>query len=250
STHDLIQGVYKERLFHVGRLDKNSSGLIFFTNDGDFAQAVQHPSAVIEKEYEVKTRKNIPEFMLQHWMRGIRIAGVRYQLSRYRMLGPHRVRLVLTEGLNREIRRVFEHFHIPLKQVHRLRIGTVRLYGLAPGEFRHLKPFEWKVLKSGKNANRMGEWPSQETAEPREARHLRSSRRQGRETASPQPPGLYNTPSRPYRNEPSAHLRRERKKRNRTEIGRTSPYPKRTGSDSRKKTSEGTRYVRKSNYRR
>ena len=148
---DLLKPIYKERLFHVGRLDKNSSGLIFFTNDGHFAQAIQHPSALMEKEYEVKTRKGIPEFMLRHWQRGITIAGLHYRLCRYQLLGYRKVHLVLTEGLNREIRRVFEHFHIPLKRVHRLRIGTVQLRGLAPGQFRQLKPFELRALRAGQN---------------------------------------------------------------------------------------------------
>ena len=149
----MIQPVYRERLFHVGRLDKNSSGLIFFTNDGDFAQAVQHPSQAIEKEYTIKTRKSIPEFVLQHWQRGIEIEGIRYRLQRYELLGQRELRLVLIEGLNREIRRVFEHFHIPLKRVHRLRIGSVRLRGLRPGEFRPLQAHEirsFQNMASGK----------------------------------------------------------------------------------------------------
>ena len=139
---DLIRPIIQERLFYVGRLDKNSSGLLFFTNDGHFAQAISHPSAAVEKEYEVRTRKVIPEYVLQNWQRGLWIDGIGYRLRAYQMLGQRKVRLTLTEGLNREIRRVFEHFHIPLKRVHRLRIGAVALSHLASGEFRRLKPFE------------------------------------------------------------------------------------------------------------
>lgn len=146
---DLLKPVFKERLFHVGRLDKNSSGLIFFTNDGDFAQQVQHPSNVIEKEYQVKTRTQIPEFMLEHWRRGIVVEGVKYRLKNYRLLGSREVSLILTEGLNREIRRVFEHFNIAVKRVHRLRIGQVRLKGIAMGTFRPLSGYEIKSLLAG-----------------------------------------------------------------------------------------------------
>ncbi len=153
---DLIQPLYHERLFHVGRLDKNSSGLLLFTNDGNFANNVQHPSRAVEKEYLVRTRKSIPEFMLEHWQRGIEIDSVRYRLRNYQMIGHREVRLVLVEGLNREIRRVFEHFHIPLKRVHRLRIGSVKLHGLAPGQFRPLKPYEQKALQSGSNPKPKG----------------------------------------------------------------------------------------------
>ncbi len=184
---DLIRPVYSERLFHVGRLDKNSSGLIFFTNDGDFAQAVQHPSRRVEKEYEVKTRKYIPEFLLRHWMRGIAIDGVKYQLRRYQMIGQRQVRLVLTEGLNREIRRVFEHFHIPLKRVHRLRIGIVKLSGLAPGAFRKLRPYELKALQSDEGP--------QDLSSPVK-RKQQSARHDGRHKKAQR--GLYNAPARPF----------------------------------------------------
>ncbi|WGK68109.1 pseudouridine synthase [Candidatus Haliotispira prima] len=200
-TIDLIRPIYNESLFHVGRLDKNSSGLIFFTNDGDFAQAVQHPSKSIEKEYEVKTRRGIPEFMLKHWQRGVEIDGVRYKLNGYQMLGHREVRLTLTEGLNREIRRVFEHFHIHLKRVHRLRIGTVKLYGLAPGEFRSLRPHEIKVLQSGGNpeprefAGDSGPWGA-----ARKRKNV-PGRQDGHPSGENQR-GLYNTPSRPYQGKP------------------------------------------------
>ncbi len=220
---DLIQPIYKERLFHVGRLDKNSSGLILFTNDGDLAQTVQHPSSMIEKEYEVKTRKSIPEFMLEHWQRGIHINGVRYKLCRYQMLGQRKVQLVLTEGLNREVRRVFEHFHIPLKRVHRLRVDMVRLYGLAPGEFRKLKPFEIRALQTGKKVETPKKTNQGKNKNYNRDRYTKATTRQKQR-------GLYNTPSNPYPREKSATGQRHnnfgiaKTKKNQTKMKRRKSY--------------------------
>lgn len=143
---DLIQPFVKERLFHVGRLDYMTSGLLFFTNDGNWAKNLTHPSGKIEKEYIVQTKKEIPVELLESFKIGLRIEGEKFQCKEYKLNGPHSVHLILCEGKNREIRKVFQSQNITVKRVHRLRIGPVILRGLDPGRFRKLTDVEIKKL--------------------------------------------------------------------------------------------------------
>jgi len=127
-----------ERVFHVGRLDYLSSGLIFFTHDGEFARNMTHPSSRIEKEYLVETKDAIKESSLEEFQRGVWIEGEKYRIASYVLLSPQKVRLVLTEGKNREIRNFFIDKRIKVKRIHRIRIGGVRLGKLEPGQWRYL----------------------------------------------------------------------------------------------------------------
>jgi 23S rRNA pseudouridine2605 synthase len=138
---DLLRRV-PYRLFHVGRLDMQSSGLIFYTNDGEFARLVSHPSSAIEKEYLVECGQDVPEQMLERYQAGITVQGERYQLKRYRFRSPRSLSLTLIEGKNREIREVFQSFRIPLRSIHRVRIGCVTDQGILSGRYRRLEPAE------------------------------------------------------------------------------------------------------------
>jgi 23S rRNA pseudouridine2605 synthase len=149
---DLLKPGFDMRLYPVGRLDFLSSGLIFFTNDGDFTQAVSHPRSEVEKEYLVETVKDIPEEFLREYQKGIIVEGERYRLKSYTLKSPHLVSLVLGEGKNREIRNVFSSRGLYPKKVHRVRIGPVTLRGLAQGKFRRLSAGEVAAfLKKGKS---------------------------------------------------------------------------------------------------
>jgi 23S rRNA pseudouridine2605 synthase len=141
----LLQPYFTERLFSVGRLDFLSSGLIFYTNDGEFARAVAHPSAQIEKEYQVDAQKPIPEELLKEYQQGLLVDGESYRLRSYRYKTPRSVRLILEEGKNREIRRVFSSWRIGVKRLHRVRIGIVELKEIPPGQYRPLaqKEIDW-----------------------------------------------------------------------------------------------------------
>lgn len=134
----LLEPYFTERLFSVGRLDFLSSGLIFYTNDGEFARAVTHPSAEVEKEYRVDAQKPIPEELLKEYQEGIVVEGERYRLHSYRYKTPRSVRIVLTEGKNREIRRVFASRKIGIRRLHRTRIGIVTLGELPSAQYRPL----------------------------------------------------------------------------------------------------------------
>lgn len=143
---DLLQNV-AVRIFHVGRLDLRSSGLIFYTNDGTFAKIVSHPSSRIEKEYIVEAKDPISEEVLAKYKRGLTIAGEHYRLRKYQYKTPRKVILTLIEGKNREIRRVFQHFRVNLKRIHRVRVGCVEVRGLPAGGYRMLsrKEISWFV---------------------------------------------------------------------------------------------------------
>jgi 23S rRNA pseudouridine2605 synthase len=135
---DLINTESTTRLFHVGRLDYMSSGLIIYTNDGEFAQRVLHPSFEIEKEYVVLVKKRINEDFLKEFRKGIVVENVAYKLNQYQILTPYKIRLELNEGKNREIRKVFEHYRIEITKIHRVRIGSLSIKGLASGHYRSL----------------------------------------------------------------------------------------------------------------
>jgi len=143
---DLLKPAFSERLYNVGRLDMFSSGLIIFTNDGDFAARLSHPSSELEKEYIVDTSLPIPRFLADDFKKGIRIEGVFYRCIEAKLLNAHRMSIVLAEGKNREIRRVFESREIGIKSLNRIRIGNILIEDLKPGEFRELSSKEVENL--------------------------------------------------------------------------------------------------------
>jgi 23S rRNA pseudouridine2605 synthase len=139
---DLFSAYKDVRLFSVGRLDFLSSGLIFFTNDGAFANLVSHPRNGFEKEYFVETKKNIPIDFLEEFKKGIYAEGERYRIKSYRILNPSAVSLVLNEGKNKEIRNAFAARKHTIKKLHRVRIGSVQLGNLETGKYRILSKHE------------------------------------------------------------------------------------------------------------
>jgi 23S rRNA pseudouridine2605 synthase len=137
-AQSLFRPAIKERLFHVGRLDFLSSGLILYTNDGEFSRLVTHPRTQVEKEYLVETGRAIEEDFLRQYLRGIRVGDTTYRCKSYVYRSPHSALITLTEGKNRELRNVFNSRNIRLKRVHRVRIGPITLRGIAAGHFRKL----------------------------------------------------------------------------------------------------------------
>jgi 23S rRNA pseudouridine2605 synthase len=127
-----------ERLYNVGRLDFQSCGLIFFTNDGNFTVKLEHPSSSPEKEYYVEASGPIPHSVSEAFLQGLTIDGIRYQALEAELTGRKSMRIVLSEGKNREIRRVFSHFHLHAQQLRRIRIGPVLIGDLKEGESRPL----------------------------------------------------------------------------------------------------------------
>ena len=146
-ARDLIDIPEKNLLFNVGRLDKDSQGLIIFTNDGEFANTVMHPSSETEKEYIVKTDIDILKKDMDDAYRGL---VKPYKIKSYKLLGKREVSVVLTEGKNREIRNLFDILGYQVKKLTRIRIGDIHLGDLAGGHYRRMTKAEIQSLKRGK----------------------------------------------------------------------------------------------------
>ena len=138
----------KERLYNIGRLDYLSSGLILFTNDGEFAVQIGHPRAKIEKEYLIDSTVVIPDTVIEDFSRGLVIDETLYRAHKIERTGRKSLRIVLIEGKNREIRKVFSHFHLHPKRLQRVRIGPVEIGSLNEGESRPLTEGELNILRS------------------------------------------------------------------------------------------------------
>ena len=147
-VYDLLAERYRRNgVFTVGRLDYLSEGLLFLTNDGDFAQKIIHPAGGLLKRYEALTAKKIPYKSIAAWINGVYIKGVRYSISDISPVDGKKVILSLTEGKNREIRKLFEHAGIPLQRLRRLSIGSLELGDLPPGCCRELTADEVRRLE-------------------------------------------------------------------------------------------------------
>lgn len=145
---DLLKTAYSERLYNIGRLDMFSQGLILFTNDGEFARILSHPSAELEKEYIVDTSLNLPRGLAERFEKGLRVDGVFYKCRRAEEINARRMKIVLIEGKNREIRNVFQSEGAAIKRLSRVRIGNITIDNMKSGSFRELSNAEVQGLLS------------------------------------------------------------------------------------------------------
>jgi len=129
-------------LFHAGRLDAQTEGLLVLTNDGELAQHLTHPRHKVEKEYEVTLDRAWENALTPRLLRGIILDGERARISELRSLTPVRLRVVLRQGLNRQIRRMFEAMGYQVKHLVRLRVGKLRLGSLPRGHWRPMTASE------------------------------------------------------------------------------------------------------------
>lgn len=137
------------RIFPIGRLDKDSTGLLLLTNDGPLHHRLSHPSFDHEKEYEVTVRDPIADDMLQRLAEGMSILGSRTRPAAVRRISGRRFRMVLQEGRNRQIRRMVRQLGHAVKRLHRVRVAHIHLGTLPEGAWRHLTPAEIKKLRRG-----------------------------------------------------------------------------------------------------
>jgi pseudouridine synthase len=138
-----------DRLYPVGRLDKDSVGLLLLTNDGRLHHRLSHPSFDHEKEYEVSVKHPIDDGVLAHLSRGVMLKGVPTRPARVERLSGHRFRIVLKEGRNRQIRRMVRKMGHEVIRLKRIRVANIRLGRLPTGAWRHLTPAEKKTLLKG-----------------------------------------------------------------------------------------------------
>ncbi|MBL0712854.1 MAG: rRNA pseudouridine synthase [Desulfosarcina sp.] len=134
------------RVYPIGRLDKDSTGLVLLTNDGRLHHRLAHPSHDHEKEYDVTVAHPIPEGALRRLARGMPLMGTRTRPARVTRLSASRFRIVLQEGKNRQIRRMVRKVGNKVLRLNRIRLAAIRLGDLKPGQWRHLTPEEVKAL--------------------------------------------------------------------------------------------------------
>jgi len=127
-----------ERVYPVGRLDKDSSGLLLLTNDGRLHNILSHPSFDHEKEYDVLVSRPVPDEALGKMASGIHLLGSRTRPAEVKRISTKQFRIVLKEGRNRQIRRMVEKIGNRVKILKRIRISNIRLGGLKEGCWRYL----------------------------------------------------------------------------------------------------------------
>ncbi len=143
---------YLPRIYHIGRLDKDSEGLLLLTNDGYLTNLLLHPSHKIEKEYWVTVRGLPKRRKIRQLERGIEIYGQKTMPCRITFLktikgGDSIFRVILREGKKRQIRYMFQSIGHPVKRLVRRRIGPITLSNLSSGSIRPLKKWEIQALK-------------------------------------------------------------------------------------------------------
>ena len=138
------------RLFHVGRLDTDTSGLLLLTNDGDFAQRMAHPSYEVDKTYVAEVAGEVSKQTLRQLREGVTLADGPVEVTDVRVVtrsaGKSIVELVVHEGRNRIVRRLLDHVGHPVRRLTRTAFGPVTLGQLKPGELRELSNDELGAL--------------------------------------------------------------------------------------------------------
>ena len=136
---------YPKRIFPIGRLDKNSEGLIFLTNDGDIVNKILRSRNNHEKEYIVKVNSPINSDFIQNMSNGVEILDTITKNCFVKQLGPNKFKIILTQGLNRQIRRMCEALGYRVRSLKRVRIMNIRL-DMPTGEYREFSKEELMEL--------------------------------------------------------------------------------------------------------
>ncbi|WP_068776648.1 23S rRNA pseudouridine(2604) synthase RluF [Paenibacillus sp. FJAT-26967] len=137
---------HPERIFPIGRLDKDSEGLILMTNDGDIVNQILRAENNHEKEYIVTVKQPITASFIQGMSTGVRILGTKTKPCKVTRISDHVFRIILTQGLNRQIRRMCQAFGYQVTRLQRIRIMNIKLDGIAKGKWRDLTEDEFNKL--------------------------------------------------------------------------------------------------------
>ncbi|MDP8217475.1 MAG: pseudouridine synthase [Candidatus Theseobacter exili] len=154
DTHDRLRAIdlvvsKSERLFTVGRLDKNTEGLIFLTNDGNFSNQVLHPANKIEKVYEALLNRKISDRDINSLRKGIDLGDFVTSPAKVIYLGKGLVEITISEGKKRQLRRMFLSLGYNVTKLTRVQIGAIKLGNLEKGKFRKLNRSEILSLTKG-----------------------------------------------------------------------------------------------------
>lgn len=139
---------YPTRIYTIGRLDKNSQGLILLTNNGDIVNKISKASNYHEKEYVVFVNKDITKDFINSMQNGVPILDTITRPCKIIIEGKREFRIILTQGLNRQIRRMCEYFGYKVVKLVRVRIMNIKLGNLKEGTYRNITKEELKELKS------------------------------------------------------------------------------------------------------
>jgi 23S rRNA pseudouridine2604 synthase len=147
--NNIVQFVnHSKRIFPIGRLDKESQGLIFLTNNGDMVNKILRAGNNHQKEYLVTVNKPLTQSVITAMANGVSILGVTTKKCKVVQEGVNTFRIILIQGLNRQIRRMCEHFGYDVIKLERVRIMNIDLKGLPVGDWRDLTESEMKVIYS------------------------------------------------------------------------------------------------------
>jgi len=135
-----------ERVYPVGRLDKDSTGLLILTNDGDLHQQLSHPSFDHEKEYEITLSKPLPDGALLKMEKGLPMMGTKTRPAKINKISSRRLHIVLKEGKNRQVRRMVRKVGGHITDLKRIRVSNIKLGRLAEGKWRYLTKKEKEEL--------------------------------------------------------------------------------------------------------
>ncbi|WP_311486180.1 pseudouridine synthase [uncultured Anaerococcus sp.] len=146
DLNDLID--IDERFFAAGRLDKDSEGLLIITNDGDFTNNLIHPKFKLDKEYIVKIDKKLIKDQEKRFEKGLDIGnGEKTSDAKLEYLGDNTYRVIIHQGYNRQIRRMFKVFNANVINLKRIRIGKIKLSDLKEKEYRYFNDEELKFVE-------------------------------------------------------------------------------------------------------
>lgn len=152
---------YPQRIYPVGRLDKDSQGLILMTNNGDIVNKIMRAGNQHEKEYIVEVDKPVTEEFIASMAKGVPILDTVTRECRITKIGKQSFRIVITQGLNRQIRRMCEYFGYKVTKLERVRIMNIQLGKLAKGGYRNITVEELKelerLIKNSSNTTVYGE---------------------------------------------------------------------------------------------
>ena len=177
-------------LFHVGRLDKESEGLLLLTNDGVLAQDLMHPSKGVDKEYEVILDKTFTDRDAASLRRGTWIEGSVARIESVRNLAPNKIQIILHQGIKRQIRVMLGQLGFKVQRLIRVRLGPLTLRGVKPGSYRDLRKEDLEILRKALTAPKPKKEKSKPIPKPKAIKFSRftvipaSAKSQGSKSAS------------------------------------------------------------------
>ena len=137
---------HSKRIFPIGRLDKDSQGLIFLTNNGDLVNKILRAGNHHEKEYIVTVNKPLSQTVISSMANGVPMLGIMTKKCKVELITPNTFRIILIQGLNRQIRRMCEHYGYEVIKLERTRIMNIGLKGLPIGDWRDLTKSEMEII--------------------------------------------------------------------------------------------------------